>query len=79
MWGDNNVPNAAKFRRVRSLIVPYVCIPLKLNGQPIEIDRIVVGPTPHQTDAKQSVEMLLQRYEVKFEEVVDSRVPFRNW
>jgi hypothetical protein len=77
--GDEQVFSTAKFRRVKSLIVPYICIPLKLNSQSIEIDRIVVGPTPHMAEGKQSIEMLLKRYGVKFEEVVESRVPYRNW
>jgi hypothetical protein len=78
-WGDDSIPGAAKFRRVRSLIVPYVCIPLKLNGQPIEIDRVVVGPTPHQSDATRSIEMLFKAHRVKFEKVVETKVPYRNW
>jgi len=74
-----SVPDAVEFRRVRSLVVPYVCIPLAWDGQRIEIDRIVVGPTPHTEQAKQSVEMLLRRSKVKFGGVVESRVPYRNW
>jgi hypothetical protein len=78
-WGGDSIPGAAKFRRVRSLIVPYVCIPLRLNGQPIEMNRIVVGPTPHQFDATRSIEMLLKAHKVKFEKVVETKVPYRNW
>jgi hypothetical protein len=70
---------AVKFRRVKSLVVPYVCIPLAWDGQQIEIDRIVVGPTPHKEQAKQSIEMLLKSCRVTFKEVVESKVPYRNW
>jgi len=74
-----DVPNSACFRRANSMIVPYVRIPLAWSGQPVEIDRIVVGPTPHKEKAKESIEMLLKSNHVKFSEVVNSRVPFRNW
>jgi hypothetical protein len=79
VWGGAGVPDAVKFRRVRSLVVPYICIPLKLDNRPIEIVRIVVGPTPHKTEARQSIEMLLKRYDVQYREIVESRVPYRNW
>jgi hypothetical protein len=72
-------PEAVKFRRVKSLVVPYVCIRLAWDGQPIEIDRIVVGPTPHKEQAKQSIEMLLKSYRVTFKDVVESKIPYRNW
>jgi len=73
-----NVPDTVKFRRVKSLVVPYVCIPVAWDGQPIEIYRIVVGPTPHKEQAKQSIEMLPKRHKVKFFEVVESRVSYRT-
>jgi hypothetical protein len=74
-----NAFDAVKFRRVKSLVVPYVCIPLAWDGQAIEIDRIIVGPTPHKEQARLSIEMLLKRYKVKFGEIAESRVPYRNW
>jgi hypothetical protein len=73
------VPDDIKFRRVKSLIVPYICISLVWDGQPIEINRIVVGPTPHNEKAKESIELLLKRNRVKYREVINSSVPFRNW
>jgi hypothetical protein len=79
VWGGQEVPNVVKFRRVKSLIVPYVPIPLKWEGQQIEIKRVTVGPTPHMSEAKQVIQMLLKRKDVKFEAVVESQIPYRNW
>ena len=44
----------------------------------IEISCIVVGLTPHKDEAKKSVEALLNRYGVKYGEVVPSKIPYRN-
>jgi hypothetical protein len=79
IWGGLVVPEAVKFRRARSLVVPYVPIPLRYKDQLIQIDRIVVGPTPHRDEARLSIEMLLKRYRVEFKKVVSSQVPYRNW
>jgi hypothetical protein len=79
VWGGSDSSDAIRFRRIRSFIGPYVCIPLQLDDHPIEIDRVIIGPTPHEEQAKQSVEMLLRRQRVKFREVVNSKVPYRNW
>jgi hypothetical protein len=77
--GSAEAPNKVNFRRVNSMIVPYVNILLAWDSQPVEIDRIVVGPTPHKTETKEAVEMLLKRYGVQFREVVESKIPYRNW
>jgi hypothetical protein len=44
--------NRLHFRGSRSLIIPYACIPLKMSEEPIAIERIVLGPTPHEDMAK---------------------------
>jgi Protein of unknown function (DUF2971) len=79
IWQGETVPKLLKFRRSKSMLIPYICIPLDWSGQAIEIDRIVVGPSPHQHEAEQSIKMLLNRYGVKNREIVQSSVPYRNW
>jgi hypothetical protein len=79
VFGGQEVPVSVGFRRMRSFIVPYARISLKWKDQPIEIDRIVVGPTPHKDEAKLSIEMLLKQYHVKYQTVASSEVPYRNW
>jgi hypothetical protein len=71
--------NRLQFRSSKSLIVPYVSIPLNIEREPITIKRIVLGPTPHEEMAKESVEMVLNGHGVKFGEVVNSQIPYRNW
>jgi len=79
IWQGQTVPGICNFRCSKSMLVPYICIPLDWNGQPIEIDRVVVGPTPHKDEDESSIKMLLNRYHVKYREVVSSSVPYRNW
>ncbi len=71
--------NRLSFRGSKSLIIPYVGIPLKINEGPVTIERVVLGPTPHEEMAKKSVEMVLKRHNVTFREVVNSKIPYRNW
>ncbi|MGB6726605.1 MAG: hypothetical protein WBE74_11935, partial [Terracidiphilus sp.] len=79
VFGGQEVPDSVGFRRMKSFIAPYARVSLRWSDQPIEIARIVVGPTPHKDEAKSSVEMLLKRYHVKYKEILSSEVPFRNW
>ena len=71
--------NRLSFRASRSLIIPYVGIPLKIGKEPVTIERIVLGPTPHEEMAKKSVEMVLKRHGVEFRKVANSNIPYRNW
>jgi hypothetical protein len=68
-----------KFRQLKSLIAPYVPIPLKLDGCPIQILRVVVGPAPHMDEAVDAVKFLLAKNNVPVSEVVPSKIPYRNW
>lgn len=76
---NDTTSDLIRFRRSGSLIVPYVRIPLRWDGQHIEINRMVVGPTPHKEKAKEAAEMLLRSCGVTFKEIVESKVPYRNW
>jgi hypothetical protein len=77
--GDEGDFKDIQFRRSGSLIVPYVSMPLCWDGQSMEIDRLVVGPTPHRDDARKSVEMLLKKYQVRCGEIAQSSIPYRSW
>jgi hypothetical protein len=79
VFGGQQVPDSVGFRRTRSFVAPYARIHLTWLDQPIVIDRVVIGPTPHRDEAKSSIEMLLKRYHLKYKEVVSSEVPYRNW
>jgi hypothetical protein len=68
-----------EFRPGRSMITPYLKVPLKWEGQSIEFKEIVVGPCPHPDQALNSVQMLLKRQGVQGVEVIPSKIPYRNW
>jgi len=76
-----------KFRQSKSMIVPYLEIPWRVDGLPNPIRRVVIGPTPNIDEAGKAVEMLLERNEIPVKgencpegvEVVPSKIPYRNW
>jgi len=61
------------------MIVPYIEIPLPIEGDDLIINEIVVGPTHEPKLSKASVEMLLKSKNVKFDEIQYSTIPYRNW
>lgn len=68
-----------KYRDGKSMVDPYIEIPLPLDGENLDINQIVVGPTHDPILSKASVELLLKSYNGKFNEVQYSTIPFRNW
>ena len=74
---DKNVK--IEFRAGRSMIVPYIAIPLTREGDDLIINKVIVGPTLEPNLSKASVEMLLESKNVKFEEVECSIIPYRHW
>jgi hypothetical protein len=67
------------FRVSRSMLIPYLKIPLAFENQSAEIKRIYVGPSPNLTGARESVEMLLRKHGVHGVDVKSSMIPYRNW
>jgi hypothetical protein len=84
-------PLVVKFRESRSLVVPYVEIPLhepwpesdvrQLDSEPVvsPVCGITVGPSPHPKELKVAVEEMVWRHGFQNVEVTSSKVPFRNW
>jgi hypothetical protein len=79
IWQGDGVPDCLEFRCAKSMLIPYIRIPLDWRSQPLEIDRVVIGPTPHQREAESAVRMLLKRHGVACETVAVSDAPYRNW
>ncbi|WP_210396224.1 DUF2971 domain-containing protein [Motiliproteus sediminis] len=50
-----------KFREGRSMLVPYVELQLAGPGQPLPLDQVYLGPTPHAALSMQSLGLYLQR------------------
>jgi hypothetical protein len=68
-----------RYRPGKSMIIPYIEIPLPRGEDNLIINKIVVGPTHDPELAKDAVEMLLKSKKVKFDEIEVSTIPYRNW
>jgi hypothetical protein len=68
-----------RFRPGRSVITPYVELPLAPPGEVPFLDEVVVGPTPHPENAELVVWMLQRHTGVGIETVRKSSVPYRDW
>jgi hypothetical protein len=75
----SEVTKSIKFRSGQSMIVPYIETPLPRDGENLYINKIVIGPTNERKLSKASIEYLLRSKNVKFDEVIYSTIPYRNW
>jgi hypothetical protein len=67
------------YRPGASMMIPYFRFPLCDEEEPLEIKTIIVGPTPHARLSVDSVVSLLGAKSVSGRQVVNSRIPYRNW
>jgi hypothetical protein len=67
------------FRQGSSMLIPYLKIPLTYPEQRLEIKRIFIGPCPNPAEARKSVEMLLKNQNIYGVDLIDSKIPYRNW
>ena len=65
------------YRPTKLTVIPYVKIHFIKLGLPIE--RIVVGPGPHQKRSATSLKQMLKKFDLKNVEVSESEIPYRNW
>jgi hypothetical protein len=65
-------------RAGRSMLIPYLKIPLIFEDCPIGIKRIYVGPSRNLAEARKSVEMLLRAHNICGVDVKDSLIPYRG-
>jgi len=68
-----------KFRAGRSMITPYLEIPLCLDNHSPEVKKVIVGPCPHPEETVNATKMLLKKRGIADVEVVPSKIPYRNW
>jgi len=66
------------FRQGRSMLIPYLKIPLTCPEQRVEIKRVFVGPCPNPAEARKSVKMLLEKHGIWNVDIKDSLIPYRN-
>jgi hypothetical protein len=67
------------FRPGRSTLIPYYKFPLTSESLPFEVREIVIGPTPHPVQAKDSVSSFLVSQNLRDVMVENSVIPYRNW
>ncbi len=71
-----------KFRDGRSFMVPYLEVPLRPDStttekqEPVQIEEILIGPTPEPRLAKNAYELFKRDYDTT---VTSSEIPYRNW
>jgi len=67
-----------KFRPGRTMIIPYIEMPLPIAGENLVIDELMIGPTRERDMSKASVELLLKTKNVIFSKMKSSTIPYRQ-
>ena len=75
--GDNRKKKTISFRPYNGMLVPYISLFERLNGNAarLPINKIIVGPHPDKLKRKKSVEKLLDQLEIEAI-VVTSEIPY---
>jgi hypothetical protein len=76
---QNLMPPDLQFRPSSSMLIPYLEVPLQIPDQQIGIEEIIVGPCPHPSETKKTIEMLVTTHDFPSVKVRDSKIPYRNW
>jgi len=72
-----NILKAIKFRPGKTMIIPYINIPLPSVKDNLSIDQIVIGPTHDSLLSKKSLEILLKSNGVRCNSICCSTIPYR--
>lgn len=67
------------FRPGKSILIPYYRVPIAQPDQPLKLDEIVVGPSPHIERSVGAVKSFLTRNKLEQVPVNRSDVPYHNW
>ena len=69
--------NVMKYRNGKSMILPYMELPITNENDDLPISKIIIGPTPNQELSKMSVQHLVEYLKYNIE-VVSSDIPYRS-
>jgi hypothetical protein len=72
-------PGAPLIRPGKSFLVPYHELSLAEFEDPLHLDSVTIGPTPHPLLSAHSVHIASFRNGFKYEQLLQSAIPFRNW
>jgi len=70
-----------EFREGRSMLIPYLPVPLKNDKGDFPLDSVVVGPNPNREQSLQSVRGLLNSRGLSWaaRKSISSDIPYRSW
>lgn len=68
-----------EYRPGSSMLIPYYRFPLTDEQDRLQIDEVVLGPTPHQVPSLWSVRGFLESQNLSNVRTKQSAVPYRNW
>jgi hypothetical protein len=67
------------FRAGPSMLVPYYRIALSAEDAPFQVEEVIVGPTPHKSQSRRSVQSLLIKCGLEGTGVRNTAGPYRRW
>lgn len=78
--GPFDVPDPqVRFRPSKYAVIPYREFALADANSPLDVEEIIIGPNPDPTQARKSVEYLVEAKGVRCERIVEYSGTYRNW
>lgn len=77
---DINKPDTISLREGKSSLIPYIGFPLTLYNQELmQIDSLVISPTPDKELATTAAQYLLDSKKIGSTQIQHSQIPYRHW
>lgn len=76
---DDRKRPSLRMRSSRTMLVPFVAIPMHNEGRAMPVAELWIGPSPHQGLSHQAVELLVRAQRLECGSVHESKCPFRDW
>jgi hypothetical protein len=67
-----------KFRAGKYTVIPYLEFALAETGEPLELEKVIIGPNPDPEQTHKSVECLLKSLGVRYKEIREWSGTYRN-
>jgi hypothetical protein len=78
--GPFDVPDPqVRFRPGKYAVIPYREFALADVDSPLDVEEIIIGPNPDPTQARKSVEYLVETREVRCKRILEYSGTYRNW
>jgi hypothetical protein len=76
---DDRKRPSLRLRPSRTMLVPFVCVPMYNEARAIPVAELWIGPSPHQGLSHQAVDLLVSLQRLECGSVHESKCPFRDW